>query len=130
MSWLVSCWAGTSGNGGGGIGSMVVNARPSIPGCHGPRCLVHAGGPSARTAQFLVPARQGHTASGPRHGSWWQVQQYNVHAALLPIDRSKLQGLSLTAQTGCVLRLTVVSPDGVQFPDTPEGFQAELLRHA
>ena len=88
-----------------------------------------------------------HAARAPDHGTGaegavavpaWPAQLDNVYAPLLHVSHSKLQGLSLTAQTGCALRLklakvplkTAASPDGLRSPNTPEDFQAELLRQA
>ena len=54
------------------------------------------------------------------------------------MEKGKLEGGTLTSQTGRTLRLrppkfrllTEVSPDGIRFPETPEAFQAKLLRQA
>ena len=70
--------------------------------------------------------------------AWWQERQDAAYGALLRVEQAKLEGVTLTSQTGRTLRLrpakfrllTEVSPDGVRFPETPEAFQAELLRQA
>ena len=64
------------------------------------------------------------------------VRQDAAYGALLRVEKAKLQGVTLTSQTGRPLRLwppkfhllTKVSPDGVRIPQTPEPFQAEVLR--
>ena len=68
-----------------------------------------------------------------RHGGWHNKTVRTQRSCV-----SKLQGLSLTAQTGRILRLkptkfrllAEVSLDSVRLPDMPEGFQAELLQQA
>ena len=70
--------------------------------------------------------------------AWWQERQDAAYRALLRVQKAKLEGVALTSQTGQTLRLrpanfrllTEVSPDGVRFSETPEAFQAELLRQA
>ena len=70
--------------------------------------------------------------------AWWQDRQDAAYGALLRVEKAKLAGVALASQTRRTLRLrppkfrplTEVGPDGVQFSDTPEAFQEELLRRA
>ena len=70
--------------------------------------------------------------------AWWQESQDAAYGVLLRMEKAKLEGVTLTSQTGRTPRLRPpkfrllpeVTPDGVRFMDTPEPFQAELLRHA
>ena len=70
--------------------------------------------------------------------AWWQEHQAAVYGALLRVEKTKLEGVAQTSRTERVLRLrppkfrllTEVSPDSIRFPETPEAFQEELLRHA
>ena len=89
-----------------------------------------------RAAQELNEGARSATAYAVQ--AWWQDRQDAAYGALLRAKEAKLVGVTLTSQTWRTLRLrpssfrllTKVSPDGVRFLDTPEAFQAELLRQA
>ena len=89
-----------------------------------------------RAAQELDAGSGSATANAVQ--ARWQERQDAAYRALLRVEKAKLEGVTMTSQTGRTLRLrppkfrllTEVSPDGVRFPETPEAFQAELLRQA
>ena len=89
-----------------------------------------------RAAQDLDAGSGSATADAVQ--AWWQERQDAAYGVLLRVEKAKLEGVTLTSQTGRTLRLrppkfrllTEVSPEGVRFPEKPEDFQAELLRQA
>ena len=89
-----------------------------------------------RAAQELDASSGSATADAVQ--AWWQERQDAAYRAVLCVEQAKLEGVTLTSQTGRTLRvrpakfrlLTEVSPDGIRVPEMPEAFQAELLRQA